>query len=168
MAHGKHVHRLVTAATALVYNRNGYCTIEGCTAASTLTIRACPTGSTCNHGYSGGLCQKTCSLAKAPDCRNQSGDLLGDYECRDWSQLTLVSGFQLASGPVCDFGVGMPCDTFGSSGITCKDLGSPGNPTKMACRGLDGKILTDPKDPLGFCLDNTGSASASRSPLPTP
>ena len=42
--------------------------------------------------YGGGLCQKTCSLTKANDCRGHSADLIGDYECRAWNKIQATSG----------------------------------------------------------------------------
>jgi len=157
-----------TSGLCTVDHRNGYCTISGCAFSSTLTIRACPTGSDCNHLYSSGLCQKSCSLATASDCRGNTADLLGDYECRAWNNLSL--GYvQITQNPVCDFGPAIACDVFGSSStLSCASLGEQSNPTNMTCRGLDNSIKANAKDPNGFCLDNTASGTQIRNPLPTP
>ncbi len=160
------------AGLCTVNNRNGYCTIAGCEFASTLTIRACPTGSRCNRVFGGGLCQKSCSLASTTDCRNQPADRLGDYECRAWDNLTL-GGVQIADGPVCDFGTAMPCTFLQGSSLDCSSVGDKTNivvpnPTKMGCRSLSNTPLGNVYDPTGFCLDDTPSSSQQRSPIPTP
>ncbi len=159
------------AGLCVVENRNGYCTLAGCAFASTLGIRACPAGSTCNLFYTTGLCQKTCTLGTTSSCRGYSKDLLGDYECRSWDNLT-IGGLLVTSGPVCDFGPSMPCNLLQSSSLDCTSVGdesgSVSNPTKMSCRGLDGKALSNVYDPLGYCLDDTSSGSTVRNPLPTP
>jgi len=149
--------------------RNGYCTVVGCGFASTLTIRACDATSECNQIFSGGgRCQKKCTLADAASCRGNASDLFGDYECRDWSQLFL-GGVQVTTGPVCDFGTWMPCDTFGTgASLDCTSVGGQGNPTNMKCRMLDKSVATNQQDPNGFCLDDTASGTATRNPLPTP
>jgi len=128
--------------------RNGYCTIGGCTVSSSLT--SCPYGSTCNKAYFAGMCQKTCSLSSATDCRNHSADYLGDYECRAWDQLSF------SSQPVCDFGDLFTCATLSAAGIACGDLGTSGNPTNMSCRDLNNTTLTS-SSATGFCLDDTAS-----------
>lgn len=157
-----------TAGLCTVDFRNGYCTVEGCAFAATLTSAACPTGSTCNILYGGGMCQKTCSLSVASGCRGQTNDLLGDYECRSWDNLTL-GGKQIAAAPVCDFGPRVDCAIFGaSSTLDCTDLGDATNSTKMTCRGLDNSARSNAHDPTGFCLDDTASGTQLRSPLPTP
>jgi hypothetical protein len=157
---------LCTSGLCLVHNRNGYCTISGCKFAS-LTASACPAGSTCNGLYTSGLCQKTCTLAGATDCRGNPGDLYGDYECRAWNNLSLAGG-PVSTGPVCDFGPSLECDTFASTPLDCSSVGDTTNPTSMSCRGLDGQVKTNKYDPLGLCLDTTSSGAAKRNPLPTP
>jgi hypothetical protein len=144
-----------TGGDCVVYQRNGYCVVEGCVAAASLPIRSCPSGSTCNRSYPGGLCQKTCDLAVATDCRNNNADQYGDYECRDWSRV-IVDGtdIPLSDAPVCDFGTRHSC-----ADVDCALLGASGNPTSMSCRTLDGQPTTDPRSPTGYCLDNTASGS---------
>lgn len=164
---GHCVSKVCTQGLCAVNNRNGYCTIPGCEFASTLPIRACPTGSTCNRVYTGGLCQKTCALASATDCRNHPSDRLGDYECRAWNGLTL-GGVMIADAPVCDFGTGMPCSFLQGSGLDCSSVGLAPNSTQMGCRSLSNVALAGLHDPLGYCLDNTASGAQLRSPMPTP
>ena len=141
-----------------VRNRNGYCTIAGCAFASTLTHRACATGSTCTYYAYGGLCYKSCDLTKASTCRNQAKDKHGDYECRAWNNLSIY-GTMVSKTPVCEPGYWATCDVFGSTTLSCSYLGlhNKGNPTKMSCRDpKSGKGL--PKgSPSGYCLDNTAS-----------
>jgi len=145
--------------------RNGYCTTRGCAFATTLAIRACDATSDCNRIYSGGLCQKKCTLADAPSCRGNASDYLGDYECRNWSGIS-AGGPSMTKGPVCDFGTVFSCDVFTQLG--CESWGETGNPTNMKCRTLAGIATANVKDPLGFCLDDTASGTTVRSPLPTP
>lgn len=140
--------------------RNGYCTIQGCKWSKTLTHTKCPTGSLCNEAFIGGMCQKSCQLAAKTGCRNHAKDYHGDYECRDWSQLTTTTG-SIAPGPVCDFGHAFRCDTLKSNNIGCQAVGDKGNTTNMSCRDPDtGKTLTA-FDPTGYCLDDTAAG-----PLP--
>ncbi|MBW2731573.1 MAG: hypothetical protein JRH20_04215 [Deltaproteobacteria bacterium] len=131
----------------------GYCTIASCVFSDTVTAYTCPSGSVCNRSYlfMQGICQKSCDVSGATDCRGEAGDILGDYECYAWDNL-VFNGTPVASTPVCDMPV--PCD-FLSSG--CPALGSSGNPTNMACRDLQDKLLTSGVDPNGLCLDNTSS-----------
>ena len=147
--------------------RNGYCAISGCGFAPTLPLRGCPLGSTCNLLYTGGMCQKSCSLTTAGNCRGVPGDLYGDYECRAWNNLS-IGGLALASGPVCDLGTKMPCDFLQASKLDCSSVGLSPNITQMACRGLNKQSLPFMYDPTGYCLDNTASGSGTRSPMPTP
>lgn len=156
-----------TGGLCTVDFRNGYCSIRGCMFAATLTSAACPSGSVCNRLYTAGLCQKTCNLTSAAQCRGNPGDLLGDYECRAWDNLVLDNA-QIAPSPVCDFGTLIDCAIFSGSSLDCTALGTVNNPTYMTCRGLDDNTKTDPHDPTGFCLDNTKSGSQPRSPLPAP
>jgi len=151
-----------TIGLCTVDYRGGYCTIQGCTFAATLTQRACPAGTACNSLSDGGRCQKSCALADAASCRDHPSDLYGDYECRAWNNLSL------ASGPVCDFGPKVPCSFFAGTSLDCAALGGAGNPTSMACRSLDGQVLANKYDATGFCLDTTASGTQLRSPLPTP
>ncbi len=153
-----------------VLYRNGYCVIRGCQFASTLTTRACPTGSTCNRLYSGGMCQKTCSLTAAVQCRGYTTgaafDYLGDYECRAWNNLQI--GMQaIADDSVCDFGPSVPCDIFAGTSLNCSALGLTPNSTNMSCRTLGNQATTNLYDPQGFCLDDTASGSTLRAnPFP--
>jgi hypothetical protein len=118
--------------------------------------------------WSGGLCFKTCSLTTAADCRNHSGDLFGDYECRGWNNLSL-GGVPVTTAPICEEGGLFTCDFLSTSSLDCSSVGSSmSNPTNMACRSLGNTILTNSYDPLGRCLDNTASGTTYRSPLPTP
>ena len=145
--------------TCKIESRNGYCTIAGCTFASATTYSqfACPTGSTCNNIFFGGLCMKDCDLAMATDCRNNANDKYGDYECYAWNNLS-VGGVPVAANPVCSFSIA-PCDIFGSNFVLdCTSLGNQSNPTSMGCRSLATKqLLSNTRDPAGYCLDNTTS-----------
>jgi len=145
--------------------RNGYCVKRGCVHSKTLTKQACDTGSVCNiMYYGGGLCMKSCTLANAKSCRNNTGDYYGDYECRQWNNLQ-IGGTAVTSGPVCDFG-GMECDTFGtSSTLSCASVGDASNSTKMQCTDpYTGKAKATKTDPTGWCLDNTSCGTKKRTP----
>lgn len=133
--------------------RQGYCTISACEFADTVAAYACPSGSSCNRSYSGwhGLCQKSCDLTQASDCRGESGDFYGDYDCYSWNTFT-IGGAPVSGTPVCDTPV--PCD-FLTSG--CPALGAPGNQTTMVCRNLQGNVLANGVDPSGYCLDTSTS-----------
>jgi hypothetical protein len=154
-----------------VRNRNGYCTVYGCEMASTLTIKACPANSECFIFIGGGgACERTCSLTDptpSTSCRGGTADLVGDYECRDWSNFTLASGGTLTKGPVCDF-VHFGCDIYADYWKTdCSFVGdSNGNPTNMKCRGYDNQPSANQKDPDGLCLDDTAAGAGVRNPLP--
>ena len=156
-----------TKGLCTVDNRNGYCVISGCVFGASLPTAACPSGSTCNILYTGGLCQRTCSLTNLTGCRGEAADRFGDYECRAWNNLN-IGGTPLASAPVCDFGTGMTCDFLQASSLQCSSVGLTPNTTNMACRTLANSVTMDPYDPTGFCLDNTASSSQKRSPIPTP
>lgn len=148
-----------------VYYRNGYCTVRGCASAGSLTIRACPVGSVCNHLYAGGLCQRTCTLTTKSTCRGYNADYFGDYECRNWSNISIQT-IQVTSGPVCDFGPALPCSFWSSTPMDCSAVGeSKTNGTNMRCRSYDNKTLTK-HDTSGLCLDDTPSSATFRSPLP--
>ena len=138
--------------------RNGYCAISNCAFAKTLTGAACPSGTLCNLAYRTGVCQPSCSMSKASDCRGQAKDIYGDYECRDWSQVTYSHG-KAASGPVCDLGPLMPCSSTSSTGTInkCEVFGDVTNSTNMTCRNLKGVKLTNPQHAKGYCLDTTAS-----------
>jgi hypothetical protein len=140
----------------VTHARGGYCVVDGCTFASTLTAYACPLGSTCYRRRPGGWCLKTCDLTAAKDCRGVGMDKNGDYECRAWNNLSL-GAVAVSDAPVCDFGESVPCDLFSS--LTCDALGLiPGNSTQMECRAPATNVkLVDKKDPNGFCLDTTKS-----------
>ncbi|MCB1742387.1 MAG: hypothetical protein KDK91_18575, partial [Gammaproteobacteria bacterium] len=112
---------------------NGYCTIVGCV--FNLSATQCPTGSACNRAFYSGLCQKTCSLATASDCRGHGKDSLGDYECYDWSRILASDGKPTTTAPVCD--TPLPC-----SALTCSVLGDATNTTNMSCRDpLTNKVV---------------------------
>lgn len=155
--------QLESNVAGAVVARNGYCMISGCVFSSTLPHKACPSGAACSRLFSGGLCQKSCTVGDAQSCRGNASDVYGDYECRDWTTLA-IGGNVVSPTPVCGFATTLPCSLLEGSGITCAVVGSSSaNDTKMACRGLDGVVKTDPYDPSGYCLDETGSG-----PMPLP
>ena len=156
-----------TKGLCTVDNRNGYCFIAGCVFANSMPTSACPSGSVCNILYTGGLCQRTCSLTNSFSCRGQAADRFGDYDCRAWNNLNL-GGTPVTSSPVCDFGTGMTCDFLQSAQLQCSSVGLNPNTTSMSCRSLANTVMGDPYDPTGFCLDNTASSNTTRSPIPTP
>jgi hypothetical protein len=156
-----------TVGLCTVDNRNGYCTIPGCYFSSTLTLRACPSGSTCNTLYAGGLCQKTCNLSTSGECRGYSGDLYGDYECRAWNNIS-IGGVAVTASPVCEPGTSLGCEFFDGTTLDCSDVGGVSNPTAMDCRDLSGFVLSDSFSPTGYCFDTTASGTQHRSPLPQP
>jgi len=149
-----------------VHARNGYCVVRGCTFATATAFSefACPTGSSCNQLFWGGMCMKTCDLATASDCRGNAADLFGDYECRAWNNLS-VSGTAISDTPVCDFGDTGRCSLFANvPSLDCTYLGTQNNPTDMSCRTLDNVKTGNPKDPRGFCLDDTPSGPPPAGP----
>jgi hypothetical protein len=160
-----------------VRNRNGYCMIMGCKF-PTLTTKACPTGSVCSLnglGLSyGGVCLKGCDMTKAAECRGNTADLLGDYECRNWSAIGFGGDVIIASGPTCEPGDWFGCNDLQTSKLDCSSVGAdvtattPTNPTNMKCRGYNNTVLTNAYDPAGLCLDDTASGTTQRNPLPTP
>jgi len=156
-----------TKGLCTVDNRNGYCVVQGCIFANTLPTSACPSGSACNILYTGGLCQRTCSLTSSLSCRGLGVDRFGDYECRAWNNLN-IGGTPVTTSPVCDFGTGMSCNFLQASKLQCSSVGLSLNTTNMTCRSLANKVLGDPYDPTGYCLDNTASSGTLRSPIPTP
>ncbi len=139
--------------------RNGYCSIAGCSFAKTLTSQTCPTGSTCNYLFYGGLCNKTCKLETAADCRNNPLDKGGDYECYAWNNL-VIGSTNVTAEPVCLNAASQTCDSLGTK-LTCANLGGEnGNPTKMDCRDrFTGVVKTNKADPAGVCLDDTASGT---------
>ncbi len=140
--------------TCAIHSRNGYCYVRYC-AFSSLSEYQCPTGSSCNTLYSGGICFKDCALNDPASCRNNANDKLGDYECRAWSNIQ-IGGVGITPGPVCDWGDAIPCNAFDN--LECSSFGEgQGNTTNMVCRDLKDTKLQDAKDPLGFCLDDTAS-----------
>lgn len=148
------------AGLCVTRNRNGYCTMVGCTHAA-WTARACPSGSVCNKVKIGGQCQLGCDLTKADQCRGQATDLLGDYECRAWNNLSM-GGVPITSGAVCDPGPDLPCGFLALSKLDCSSVGVPAtNASNMSCRGLDGTQLAK-GSPNGFCLDDTASGAKKR------
>ncbi len=155
-----------TAGACRLRWRNGHCGISNCVFASSLSQAKCPTGTVCNKLFTTGLCQKSCSLTKASDCRGNAKDKLGDYECRDWSRVVVRSVGTGSTGPVCDLGPFMPCSAagIGSTVSTCAILGDKTNSTKMSCRDTSGTVLSNTHDPKGFCLDTTASGGAPPKP----
>ena len=148
-------------AACSLRNRNGYCTITGCTYAKTLTPFACPAGSVCNNMFEGGgACQKTCDLTKASQCRGYKLDKLGDYECWALSNIS-YNGLPAASKPVCGPGYSVACDSLKAPGKDCSAVGLSSNTTQMFCRDLKGNKLAAQYDPKGMCLDNTASGPAT-------
>jgi hypothetical protein len=149
--------------SGVTHSRNGYCTIDGCSFSS-LSSAQCPTGSTCNRGYLSGVCQRSCTLGSATSCRGNNNDRFGDYECRDWSNLTL-GGTPLSAGPVCDFGDGLSCNEAASVDPTnvCALVGDTTNSTNMRCRdALTGADLSQSGGQFpatGFCFDDTASGN---------
>lgn len=146
--------KCATGRPCIVRHRNGYCGVRGCKFDQSLTIAACPSGSHCNKGYAAGICQRACDLSKTVDCRNNTGDYFGDYDCRSWDQVT-IGGVKMSQGAVCDFGYGLPCSRL-TSPATCAVVGLPTNSTTMSCRTLQNQTLAS-NSPEGFCLDNTAS-----------
>lgn len=137
--------------------RNGMCYTPGCLFAKTLTSAACQAGSVCNSYYPGGVCQRTCDLTKAKECRGNTKDRLGDLECRALNQVS-IHGRKVTSAPVCEHGQGWSCALFKNTGLDCSEVGlKPGNATKMACRDFKGNVLKDKYDEYGVCLDSTAS-----------
>lgn len=140
--------------TCTIHSRNGYCYVRSC-AFTSLTEFQCPTGSSCSILYSGGICFKDCTMNDAASCRGNANDKLGDYECRSWNNIS-IGGVGVTAGPVCEWGDTLACNTF--SNLDCPSFGEgQQNPTNMVCRDLKDAKLTDAKDPLGFCLDDTAS-----------
>jgi hypothetical protein len=154
---------LCAAGPCDVNYRNGYCTIYGCTFASSLTHAACPGGSACNLLYSTGMCQKTCDPLKAATCRGHANDKFGDYECRSWNNITHSILGKISPSPLCEQGAGLHCSgtKSGTYISSCAALGPSGNSTKMSCRDTSNKVLTNQYDPSGRCLDDTPSAPVS-------
>ncbi len=145
----------------VVRNRNGYCATLSCTFANSLTMAACDSGSICNSLYSGGVCQKKCTMASAATCRGKAADYFGDYECRGWNNLS-IGGKAISSGPVCDFGPSMPCTMLQSSTLSCSSVGSGAtNPTNMSCRNIKNKKLANKYHVNGFCYDDTASGKVA-------
>ena len=120
------------------------------------------------------MCQKKCTVADAASCRGNAADLLGDYECRDFSNIQFASApAPVAPSATCDFGTSMSCDIFSGSSLDCTSFGDMSNtaapnPTNMTCRGLDNQTKTNKFDVNGYCLDDTAAGAQQRNPLPTP
>ena len=154
--------------------RNGYCTLMGCAHHHTLPELDCPEGSVCNPFFVNGMCQKTCRLDVASDCRGHPADRAGDYECYAWNNLFIDIGIPFTPEPVCvptaifspavlGLETGL-CALLAEWGADCDDLGlgvdeisGERNTTHMKCRLLDGTPTADPADPRGYCLDDTTS-----------
>lgn len=135
---------------------NGYCSITGC--ASGILEFACPQGSTCHRLFFGGLCHLSCEQDDATSCRGQAADRGGDYECYAWNNLT-IGGEAVSLTPVCAPTRNQGCDSLGST-IDCSVLATePSNNSQhMGCRSREtGAVLTDIRDPSGFCMDDTAS-----------
>ncbi len=160
-------------APCVLNNRNGYCTRADCAFEKTLTHAKCPTGSHCNKLYNTGFCQKSCKLASktgADACRGNAKDKMGDYECRSWNALASSAG-AFAKGPVCDFGPVIGCywlkpPAGSTSTLSCASLGTYSgttndNKTKMGCRDLKNKVLSDKYSKSGWCFDDTASGAVA-------
>jgi hypothetical protein len=99
----------------------------------------------------------TCTIAGATDCRNHTGDFLGDYECYSWQNIT-EGNVSYSDGPLCDYATFHTCDYLQPLGLECKDVGDATNSTNMSCRDPKTNLPTTNKyDPTGFCLDDTAS-----------
>ncbi|MCA9666319.1 MAG: hypothetical protein KC503_12050 [Myxococcales bacterium] len=139
------------------HSRNGYCVIDGCLF---LPEFKCSGASTCVATYAGGRCLATCNPSQANSCRGlgsvAGGDKYGDYECRDWSQLSL-NGVPVANAPVCQWGDAVQCNgqhilwPYNNTALTCAIFGAQ-------CRALDGSLVTSATQ-VGLCLDATASAA---------
>ncbi|MFH1131025.1 MAG: hypothetical protein V1754_06800 [Pseudomonadota bacterium] len=154
------------AGPCLVRSRGGYCMVLGCGHA-TLTEFACPAGSACNRFYYGGICQKSCALATATDCRGNAGDLYGDYECRDYSSLINAAQVPMSDGPVCEWGPNMRCTYLAHITDNCAVIGdvTNGNATNMKCRDIFTKAEeTNLDSTSAFCFDDTASGEVARTP----
>ena len=137
--------------------RNGYCVIPYCAFANSLTAYSCPSGSTCNWLFSGGLCFRTCKLSDKNGCRHSDKDKGGDYECYAWNKWKFTSGSYVTAEPVCMNATTQTCDSL-PTGNDCRDLGETNNPTKMGCRDRNtGVAKAKVTDPTGVCLDDTAS-----------
>jgi hypothetical protein len=136
------------------YYRNGYCTVSYCVFSKDLPEHACPQGSACNRLFNGGLCMKTCKLTAAQDCRGNTADKGGDYECYALQKVAIGST-PVAPEPICAAALTVPCDTMNAG---CAQVGDTGNPTNMSCRDpITNAAKTDAQDPTGVCLDDTAS-----------
>jgi hypothetical protein len=148
-----------SGGSSAMHARNGYCYIEGCAFAASLSVRACPTGSVCQYLHSGGWCFKTCSLTVATDCRGNPKDKHGDYECYAWNNLA-VGGTMVAAKPTCEPADYTPCTLLGpSTSLDCSFLGEKSNPTNMACRDRTTGSVLPKHSPGGLCLDTTASGN---------
>ena len=137
--------------------RNGYCVVPYCAFSNALSAYACPTGSTCNWLFSGGLCFKTCKLSDKNGCRHNDTDKGGDYECYAWNNWKFTSGSKVTAEPVCMNAATRTCDSL-PTGHDCRDLGDTNNPTKMKCSDrFTGVAKAKATDPTGVCLDDTAS-----------
>jgi hypothetical protein len=146
-------------SSGAIHARHGYCVVQGCGYSDTLTVRACPPGSTCQHFYPGGRCYKVCDLNKASDCRGHPADKHGDYECYAWNNLW-YSSMAVADQPTCEPADNYPCSFWGSSNLDCSVIGlQPDNSTEMGCRNRSSGALLSTYDPGGYCLDLTASGN---------
>jgi len=138
--------------------KNGYCVVSYCSFAAELPDSKCPTGSTCNNLYYGGLCFKSCALDVASDCRGNAADKGGDYECYAWDNLVTGSGQQkISEGPICMSAATQTCDSLGTK-LDCTALADSKKPTNMSCRDrFTGVKKANKADPTGVCLDDTAS-----------
>jgi hypothetical protein len=135
---------------------NGYCASRGC--GSGLPEFNCPAGAVCHRLFFGGFCHKACDQADATSCRNNPADRGGNYECYAWNNLSLGDA-NVSDAPICAPTGNQACDGLGST-IDCPSLAADpqNNPLKMACRNREtNEILTNMRDPSGFCMDDTAS-----------
>ena len=128
-----------------LHARNGYCSMQGCTFASSLPFLACPAGATCHHLRPGGRCLKSCDMADPTGCCNHPADKHGDYECYKWN---------VNSVPTCEPAV--PCDYLKPNWL-CSLVGDSTNSTDMACRDRTTGAKLPDQTPYGYCLDTTAS-----------
>jgi len=140
------------------YARNGYCVIDGCAFADTMSHLACPAGSACQHIYPGGTCFRSCEPTGATSCRGVNADRYGDYECYNWNYLVLNAAMQpVAETATCEPAI-YTCD-FLYPFLECSGIGEQDNPEDMRCRDpATGQPLPEGST-NGVCLDNTASGT---------
>lgn len=138
-----------------VAQRNGYCTVKNCAFAASLPSYECPSGAICTGTQGGGLCMKACDPARSADCRNVAKDTRHDYDCYDFSRVSITGTiYAIATWPVC-----YPALSCSSGAANCASFAPVGNKLNMQCIDPETDQPTaDPGDPAGRCLDDTRSA----------